>query len=140
MSQENVEIVRCIYAAWERGDYSSVEWAHPEIDYVIADGPTPGSWTGVAAMGDAFRDVLGAFEDYHPEAEEFRGLDDERVLVLWHPSGRGKMSGVELAQMRTKGANIFHVRDGKVARLVIYFDRELAFANLDLPSDAAVTE
>ncbi len=33
MSQENVEIVRSIYAAWERGDYSSTEWAHPEIEW-----------------------------------------------------------------------------------------------------------
>jgi ketosteroid isomerase-like protein len=31
MSRQNVEIVRSIFAAWERGDYSSVEWAHPEI-------------------------------------------------------------------------------------------------------------
>jgi ketosteroid isomerase-like protein len=37
----NVEVVRSIYADWERGDYGSVEWAHPEIEYVIADGPAP---------------------------------------------------------------------------------------------------
>ena len=30
MSQENVEIVRSIFAAWECGDYSSAGWAHPE--------------------------------------------------------------------------------------------------------------
>jgi ketosteroid isomerase-like protein len=135
-----VELVRSIFAAWQRGDYSSAEWAHPDIEFVIVDGPTPGSWTGVAAMTEAFRDLLSAFEDYHPKAEEFRELDDERVLVLWHPSGRGKMSGVELGQVWSKGALLLHIRDVKVTRDVIYFDRERAFADLDLPSDAPVTE
>jgi hypothetical protein len=33
--------VRSIFVAWERGDYGSSEWAHPEIDCVHADGPEP---------------------------------------------------------------------------------------------------
>ena len=59
MSQENVEIVRSIYAAWERSDFTSAEWAHPEIEYVAADGPAPGGSTGLAGMAEAFRDWRG---------------------------------------------------------------------------------
>jgi hypothetical protein len=64
--------------------------------------------------------------------DEYRELDDERVLVLSHYSGRGKTSGLELGQIQAKGAGLFHVRRGKVTKLVIYFDREHAFADLGL--------
>jgi len=41
-----------------------------------------------------------------------------------HLSGRGKTSGPDVGDVRTKGANLFHVRDGKVTRLVLYWDRD----------------
>jgi ketosteroid isomerase-like protein len=37
--------------------------------------------------------------------------------------------------MRAKGASLFHVRDGKVARQVFYLDRERALADLGLASE-----
>jgi hypothetical protein len=52
----NVELVRSIHKAWERGDFSSRDWADPEIEIVYPDGPSPGRWKGVAGMADASRD------------------------------------------------------------------------------------
>src|SRR5262245_25388308 len=118
---ENLDLVRSIVAAWERGDYSSVEWAHREIDYEIVDGPTPGRWKGVTAMNAAWREFASAWEDFRVENDEFRELDGERVLTLGHFSARGKTSGLELRQMRARGASVFHVRGGQVRRLVIYW-------------------
>ena len=129
MSQENVEFVRSIVTAWERGDFSSAEWAHPEIEFIGGDGPTRGSWTGLPAMAEAWRETLTAFEELRTEAEEYRALDDERVLVLMRLSGRGRTSGMDVGDLVMKGVNLFHVRDGKVTRLVLYWDRERALAD-----------
>ncbi len=132
MTSSNLDVVQSIYAAWERGDYSAADWAHPEIEWVIADGPAPGSWTGPAGMAEAWRNFLSAWEDFHAEADEYRELDGERVLVLNHFSGRGKTSGLEIEQMRAKGAHVVHIRDGKVTRSVTYFDRDAALKVLGL--------
>ncbi|MDQ6811783.1 MAG: nuclear transport factor 2 family protein [Actinomycetota bacterium] len=140
MSSANVNLVRSIYADWERGDFSSVEWAHPEVEFAFPDGPSPGSLTGVAEMAESYREFLGAWKEHRVQAEEYRELDDERVLVLNRSRGRGKTSGLDLAQMRAEGANLFHIRDGKVTRLVLYFNRERAFAGLGLAPQGDVTD
>jgi ketosteroid isomerase-like protein len=75
---------------------------------------------------------LSAREEVQVEATEYRELDDERVLVLTRLSGRGKTSGLEIAQMRANAADILQVRDGKVTRVVSYWDREGAIADLGL--------
>src|SRR6478672_4110307 len=114
---ENLDLVRSIHAAHERGDYRSAEWADPEIEYVWADGPSPGVWTGLAEMAGAWRDYLSTWEEYRTAVDEYRELDDERVLVLYTFYGRGKTSGLEVGQMRGKVAGLWHIRDGKVTRL-----------------------
>jgi ketosteroid isomerase-like protein len=129
MSQENVDLVRSIYAAWERGDYSSVDWAHPEIEAVSADGPTPGSSKGLAGMADLTRDFMSAWAEYRTEVDEYRELDSERVLVLSRFLARGKRSGVELGQ---KGATLFRIRSGKVIKVARYWNRDRALADLGL--------
>jgi ketosteroid isomerase-like protein len=132
MSQENLEIVRSIYAEWDHGDFSSLEWAAPEIEYVIVDGPEPGSWSGAAAMAATMRSILNAWENARIEADEYIELDDERVLVLNHLTGRGKASGLEVGQMKRNGAAILHCHDGRVTRYVSYNDRDRALADLGL--------
>ena len=137
MSQANVEMVRSIYETWGRGDFRSAEWAHPEIEFVTEAGPASGNWKGLAAMADAWRSFLSTWEEYRTEVERYWDLDDERVLVLLHVVGRGKASGVELGEMRTKAANLFHIRGGKVSRLVLYQDRERGLAELGLSEQDA---
>jgi hypothetical protein len=84
-------------------------------------------------MTEATRSFLGAWEDFESKPEEFRELDDKRVLVLQQRGGRGKRSGLQVEKLCAKGARLFHIRS-KVTRLVVYYDRHRAFADLGLAS------
>jgi ketosteroid isomerase-like protein len=129
---ENLDLVRSIYAAWERGDFGSATWANPEIEFALADGPEAGSVTGVPEMARLWSQRLDVWEGFHTLPDEYREVDDERVLALYHFSGHGKGSGLDLGPIGLEGACIFHVRDGSVTRLVVYVDRDRAFADLGL--------
>jgi ketosteroid isomerase-like protein len=128
----NLDLVRSILAANERGDYSSRKWAHPDIEFVVADGPSPGRWSGRAGMTEGWLDMANAWEELRTTADEYRQLDGERVLVQLRRSGRGKTSGLELEGIGSEGAALFHIRDGKITRLVVYWNRDRALADLGL--------
>ena len=61
---ENLDLVRSIYAPTERGEYDALEWTDPDIEYVWADGPVPGSTKGLAEMMEGIRNFLSAWEDF----------------------------------------------------------------------------
>jgi ketosteroid isomerase-like protein len=132
VSSQNVELVRSICADWERGDYSSAEWAHPNVEFVRADGPEAGTWRGFAGLAEGTRYRLSAWEGFRVAPDALRELDEDHVLVLGRLSGRGKISGLELEQVQANAAVLFEVRHGEVTRLVVYMDRERALADLDL--------
>lgn len=130
---ENLDLVRSIFADWERGDFNRADWADADIEFTIADGPDPSLSRGLAGMAEALRARLSAFSDFRVEADEYRAIDDERVLVLNHAiGGRGKISGHELPTIAVPGADLFYVDGGKVKRLIVYFEREHVFADLGL--------
>jgi ketosteroid isomerase-like protein len=131
--RNNLDVVRLILGCWERGELAPEqwsEWADPDIEFVTVGGPEPSTHTGLAEAGPAIEAFLDVWEDYRVEAEEYRELDGERVLVMTRQGGRGKGSGAQIEHLR---ASLFHVRRGKVTRRVNYWDRALALADLGLP-------
>jgi ketosteroid isomerase-like protein len=129
---ENLDLVRSIYADWERGDWGLVGWADPEMELVFADGPMRGSWKGLAAVRDGWREFLSSWVNWGIAVEEYRELDGERILVLVRNSGRGKASGVDVKHIAPQTVNVFHVRDGRVTRLIAYSEVDRALTDLGL--------
>ncbi len=129
----NLELVRSIYADWERGDFSQGDWAVSEIEFArVGLGPEDGTSIGPDGMASVFRSWLSAWRDWKLVAENYLEVDGERVLVPYSFTGRGKASGMEVGQLRTAGAHLFHIRAGKVARLTVYADPNRALTDLGL--------
>jgi hypothetical protein len=136
---DNLELVKSIYAAWEKGNFGSADWADPEIDFLVQGGLNPGRWKGVAEMAESWAAMLRPWESLRAIPEEFRELDDHRVLVLLRNEGRGKGSGIEISGISAKTANVFTIRSGRVTRLALYWDRDRAIADLGI-TDATEPE
>jgi ketosteroid isomerase-like protein len=87
-------------------------------------------------MAEGWRAFLSAWESFRGTVEEYRELDNGRVVALNSFSGRGKSSGLDVGQTLIRAATIVYVREGKVTRLLVYFDRERALEDLGLAPEA----
>jgi hypothetical protein len=72
-----------------------------------------------------------------PHARGLRAARDRCALVLHRFSASGRASGLHTEQIRADGAALFQISEGKVVRLVHYFDRGHALADLDPGAHAA---
>jgi ketosteroid isomerase-like protein len=122
----NLDLVKSLFTSWERGDFSSSDWADPEIELVFADGPTPASARGLPGMRELWSSMLDAWVDLRAVPEEFHELDENRVLVFLRNEGHGRSSGIDVQAISVRSANLFEIRGGKVTKLVAYWDREVA--------------
>jgi hypothetical protein len=50
----NIDLVLSIYPAWERGDFSAADWAHPETEFAGVGGVRLGGSTGLAGMAEGW--------------------------------------------------------------------------------------
>jgi ketosteroid isomerase-like protein len=128
---ENLDLVRSIYADWHRGDFTRDDWADPAIELIRPESLDGGALKGRDASSGGWREWLDAWEEFRAEAHDYRVLDGERVLVFGRMRGIGRLSGTSTD---TETVNLFHIRDRKVVRLVLYSNRDRAFADLGLTS------
>lgn len=126
---ETLDLVRSIYADWERGNFTRDDWADPGIELVRPESVDGDAIKGRDASAGGWREWLDAWKDFRANAHDYRVLDGERVLVFGHMRGVGRLSGTSVD---TETVNVFHVRDRKVVRLVLYSNSDRALADLGL--------
>ena len=134
MSQENVEIVKAWYDAFNRGDWDAMlKDVTPgfEVDFSRADGP----WRGVFGLDQIRRfteDFFETWESVRVDPHEFIEAGDLVVVPgTQHVKGRG---GIEVA---ARGAYVWTIRNGALERMVMYQDKEDALEDLGLSEQDA---
>jgi uncharacterized protein len=115
MSEENVNILRQGYEAFNRGDIDTVmgimdphiEWQEPDVDGL----PSRGKHHGPEALvNNVIGPVVEHWDDFQAVPEEFLDAGD-RVVVLGRFRGRGKATGRILD---APYAHVWTLRDSKV--------------------------
>jgi len=104
MSQENVELVRRIYDAWDRHE-SARDFIAADMEYV---NPSYAVEPGIRHGRKSLAAVRGTYEDFEIKVERIIDAGDETV-VLAHFTGSGSGSGVPVAG---EHGYVWTVRDG----------------------------
>src|SRR4051812_13278526 len=117
MSKENVEIVRKIFGAWNRGDFDE-GWGlcHPEVvidrSRSLVDSHI---YRGVSELERFWSDWIATWADARWEIDELIETGDD-IVVVGRFYGRGVESG---AGVEANVAQLMTFRDGKLARAVL---------------------
>ena len=126
MASANLDLVRTTFAAWGRGGLDAVlAFLDPEVDWrVRADLPDAGTYHG----HEGVRRLLARFEEVLEgigfEAQDYIDAGD-RVVVPLHWWGRGRLSGVEVAEHQGE-TWVFTVHDGRITEVEEYRHKQQA--------------
>jgi ketosteroid isomerase-like protein len=125
VQQANVEALRPVYEEWGRGNFSPrFDVYAPDMEWVCSEefpGLAPVS-PDPEARSSRLAEWLTGWEGWRCEAEDYVASGDH-VVVLTRYTGRGRGSG---AEVDTRGAHLWTLRDGKVIRLEIFSSRSKA--------------
>ena len=125
MSQENVEIVRRAYEAFNEGGVdAAAAYLHPDLVWEDRY-ELPGA--GVYRGREGFREAVGRFyeawDDLTVSADEISDVGDDKVLVEHRWRGRGKEGGTPID---TVVWNVLTLEDGLIIRRQAFGERAMA--------------
>jgi ketosteroid isomerase-like protein len=118
MSQENVEIVRRIYDAFNREDWDAAfRNIHPDFEVTFVAGPRAGTHRGREALQAAVADLRAGFESWIVEPIESFESGDQVVVVV---DNRLRPKGGTAGEFAYRNGFVFTVRNGAALSVVGY--------------------
>ena len=125
MSEQNAEIVRAAYEAFDRGDLDAVsELQDPAVEWRTSEeDPDAAIHSGREAVRRYFEGYLETFPGLRAELEECVGVSERQVLTTVRYTGRARASGME---MDWRQSVLYTLRAGLIVRVEEYFDRDQA--------------
>jgi len=116
MSEENIEVVRSAFAAFQAGDMSGVTELMADDLVTHRVDPDNAQFRGKEGFFQALADWTEDFEDWTATPEDFIDTG-EAVLVQVHQTARGAFSGVSVD---SHFWFVFTVCDGSISRLAFH--------------------
>ena len=119
MSQENVEVVRAGFEAWNAPDMEALrELYDPDVLWRPPEGwPEPGPYVGREAVMrqlEQMRETWDA-DTLEPISDFIHAADRVVVRQIWRGAGRGPESNLEIT-------NVFMLRKGKIVYQEFFWD------------------
>jgi ketosteroid isomerase-like protein len=124
VSQENVDVVRKAFEAWNAGDLDGIiQLITPDAEFIPLRVQLEGdAYRGPEGIRQFARDAANEWEFLRISSDQFRDLG-ERVLMLGHFDGRGRGSRMDI---RFPVGWVARLSGGKIAHLRTYSDPQQA--------------
>ena len=134
MSQENVEVVRAGYEAWNAGDMDAFRDLYDPNVIVrpVPDWPEPGPWVGREAVMRQWEQMRDAWSGdvVEPISNFIDAADRVVVRFIWRGAGQGPEADLELT-------GVWTVHKGKIVYQEFFWDHAEALETLGLSEQDA---
>jgi ketosteroid isomerase-like protein len=123
MSQENVEIVRSIYEAVNRGDWDAAfRDQRADVELTTPPGPNAGTYRGREEIQGFWEEMVTPLEAWTAQPEEFFEHGDQIVAVV---KARMRPKGSS-AEFENRTGHLWTIRDGAVVSMRMFPQPEKA--------------
>ena len=129
MSQENVEVLRAYFTAWNAGDMDAVrESFNPDVVAVAPDGwPEPGPFVGRDVLMRQWNEMRETFDadQITPIGDVVEIGDTVAVRFIWRGVGHGPDADLE-------ATGLYTVRGERITRMEFFWDHAEALKAVGL--------